>query len=322
MPSEDRTAVAVEAIRPRVELFNSAVATTTEQIRGLLAGTGESREDQSIALGDFAAGHVDVERFSAFIRQDAKVEPTAEQPIRAAQRALDDLLDMSDSLFVLELEQGANLGAAVAERLATIGNAFSAAHVVALAKRGQYRDEEHKQLLNGLPYANWSHAERELAPGLVIELEGADFTPAQVAPYLDAGMKMVFVVKGDAPAAALARLVTPGIFVQQVIEGAGLDAFAAWDGTAVAAVMPKGAVSFVHDPAAGETTFERFTTLELPKEIRRRTIGGISPAQQSEDLQLLETLAVVPSPTGEAASDPAGKLSAWLLSQTSLASDG
>jgi len=37
---------------------------------------------------------------------------------------------------------------------------------------------------------------------------------------------------------------------------------------------------------------------------------------------LLQTLAVVPSPTGEAASDPAGKLSAWLLSQTNLAGDG
>ena len=322
MPSDEPTAVAVEAIRPRVELFNSTLATTSEQIRGLLAGTGESPEDQTVALGNFAAGHVDVERFSSFTRRPEKVEAAAEQPIRAAQRALDDLLHMSESLFVLELEKGANLGAAVSDRLAAIGNAFSAAHVVELAKRGRYREEEHGHLLDGLPYADWSHAERKLAPGLVIELDGSDFTPAQVAPYLDAGMKMVFVVRGDAPAAALARLVTPGTFVQQVIEGAGLDAFAAWEGTAVAAVMPAGAVSFVHDPAAGDTSFERFTTLEMPREIRRRNIGGISPAQQSEDLLLLESLAVVPTPTGEAASDPAGKLSAWLLSQTSLASDG
>jgi hypothetical protein len=322
MPSEERTAVAVEAIRPRIELFNSALATTSEQIRGLLAGTGESPEDQTVALGNFAAGHVDVERFSAFTRRPEKVESAAEQPIRAAQRALDDLLHMSESLFVLELEKGTNLGAAVSERLAAIGNAFSAAHVVELAKRGRYREEEHGHLLDGLAYADWSHAERELAPGLVIQLDGSDFTPAQVAPYLDAGMKMVFVVTGDASAAALARLVTPGTFVQQVIEGAALDAFAAWNGTAVAAVMPKGAVSFVHDPAAGDTSFERFTTLEMPKEIRRRNIGGLSPAQQSEDLQLLESMAVIPSPAGEAASDPAGKLSAWLLSQTSLASDG
>ncbi|MFC1690377.1 hypothetical protein ACFL07_12125, partial [Pseudomonadota bacterium] len=289
---------------------------------GLLAGTGESPEDQTISLGNFASGHVDVERFSAFTRQAAKVAPEAELPIRAAQRALEDLLHMGDSLFILKLLEGSNLGARVAERLATIGNAFSAAHVVELAKRGEYQEEKHGLLLGGLAYSDWSQAERALAPGLVIELDGADFTPAQVVPYLDAGMKMIFVVEGDAPAAALARLVTPGVYVQQTMEESGLDALAAWEGTGVAALLPKGAVTFVHDPAAGETTYERFTTLEFPGEIRKRAIGGVSAAQQAEDLKLLETLAVVPSLTGEAASDPAGKLSAWLLSQTSLAGDG
>lgn len=322
MPFDDRTKAALEAIRPRAERFHSAVATTMEQIRGLLAGTGESPDDQSVALGNFAAGHVDVERFSAYTRRAAKVDPEAELPIRAAQRALEDLLHMEDNLFVLQLTEGKNLGAEVGRRLATIGNAFSAAHVVDLAKRGQYRDEQHGQLLNGLAYADWSRAERTLAPGLVIVLDGADFTPAQVAPYLDAGMKMVFVVDEDAPAAALVRLVTPGVFVQQVVDASGLEAFSAWEGTAVAALLPAGATVFVHDPSAGETTYERFTVLEIPKEIRKRAIGGISVRQQAEDLDLLKTLAVVPTPTGEAASDPAGKLSAWLLSQTSLAGDG
>ena len=322
MPSEEFTRKALEAIKPRTERFHTAVATTMEQIRGLLAGTGESPEDQTIALGNFAQGHVDVGRFSAFTRQAAKVESEAELPIRAAQRALDDLLHMGGNLFVLELTEGANLGAHVSKRLTTIGNAFAAAHLVELAKRGQYLEEQHAHLLDGLAYADWSQAERALAPGLVIELCGADFTPSQVAPYLDAGMKMVFVVEGDAPAAAMARLVTPGVFVQQAVEDSALDAFSAWEGTAAAALLPKGAAVFVHDPAAGETTFERFTTLELPKEVRKRAIGGISAGQQAEDLELLEALAVVPSPSGEAASDPAGKLSAWLLSQTSLAGDG
>lgn len=322
MPSDDRTRIALKAIHPRAELFSSALATTMEQIRGLLAGTGESPEDQTIALGNFAAGHVDVERFSTFTRQSAKVEPAAELPIRAAQRALDDLLHMGDNLYVLKLNKGADLGARVAERLATIGNAFSAAHVVDLAKRGRYEQEQHAHLLDGLAYADWSQAERALAPGLVVELDGADFMPAQVAPFLDTGMKMVFVVEGDAPAAALARLVTPGVFVQQTPDESALDEFQSWEGTAVAALMPQGGVAFVHDPAAGQTTFERFTTLELPREIRKRAIGGISAAQQAEDLKLLEALSVVPSPTGEAASDPAGKLSAWLLSQTSLSGDG
>ena len=322
MPSETRTDHALKAIRPRAELFHSAVAITMEQIRGLLAGTGETPDDQTVALGHFADGHVNVERFSTFTRKAAKVESDAEVPIRAAQRALDDLLHMGDNLFVLKLDAGANLGAMVADRLLTMGNAFSAAHVVDLAKRGQYREDKHAHLLDGLAYADWSQAERALAPGLVIELDGTDFTPVQIAPYLDAGMKMVFVVEGDAPAAALARLVTPGVFVQQTADEDGLEAFTDWEDTAVAALLPDGAVTFVHDPAAGETTYERFTTLDLPREIRKRAIGGISPRQQAEDLELLQALAVVPSPSGEAAADPAGKLSAWLLSQTSLASEG
>ncbi|MBT8053807.1 MAG: hypothetical protein HKN57_08355 [Xanthomonadales bacterium] len=321
MPSEDRTAIALEAIRPRTELYHSAVATTLEQVSGLLAGTGESPEDQSIALGDFARGHVNVERFSTFTRGSAKIDPSAEQPMRAAQQALNELLRKGNSLFVLKLMEGANLGVQVAKRLATIGTAFSAAHVIELARRGQFSEDRHAFLLDGLAFSDWSQAERALAPGLVIELDGADFIPALVAPYLDAGMKIAFVVDGDAPAAALSRLVTPGVFVQQTSDESGLDAFTAWEGTAVAALLPKGAAAFVHDPEAGETTYERFTTLELPGEIRKRAIGGISVFQQAQDLQLLQTLAVVPSPSGEAASDPAGKLSAWLLSQTSLAGD-
>ena len=323
MPFNEKTAIALEAIRPRKERFLSAIAATTEEVRGLLSGTGESSEDQTIALGNFAHGHVDAERFAAFTRTAARLDTDAQEPVRAAQRALNDLLHIEDHLFVLQLEQGANLGAEVAARLATIGDAFAAAHLVELAKRGAYREAEHAHLLDGLPYAAWSRAERALAPGLVVELAGADLTPAQVAPYLDAGMKIVFVVVDDeAPAAAMARLVTPGVFVQQVVGDAGLDAFAAFAGTAAAALLPDGAAVFTHDPSAGETTYERFTTLELPREIRKRAIGGISVAQQAEDYALLEALAVVPTPSGEAASDPAGKLSAWLLSQANLVGEG
>jgi hypothetical protein len=321
MPFKEQTAAALAAIRPRKERFLSAIATTTEVIRGLLAGTGESAEDQTVALGNFAHGHVDVERFSAFTRTAARVDTAAEKPIRAAQRALNDLLHFGDRLFVLQVPPGASLGAEIAGRLATIGDAFAAAHVVDLARRGAYREDQHGHLLDGLPFAQWSHAERALAPGLVVEVAGGDFTPVQAAPYLDAGMKMVFVVDGDAPAAAMSRLVTPGVFVQQSGD-ASFEAFTAFEGTAAAAVLPAGGVEFVHDPEAGETTYERFTTLEFPREIRKRAIGGVSVAQQAEDYALLEALAVVPGPSGEAASDPAGKLSAWLLSKTNLVGEG
>lgn len=318
MPSEDRTHTALEAIRPRLEQFHSALAVTSEEIRGLLSGRVESSEDQSVALGKFASGHVDVERFSRFTKQAARVDGTAEGPIRAAQGVLDKLLQQGDELFILKLPEGANLSELVDHRLSVIGLAFAAAHVVDLAKRGLYREQEHAGLLEGLAWSEWSQSERALAPGLVVELAGADFVPAQAAGYLDAGFKLLFVVEGDAPAAAMARLVTPGVFVAQVTDESALEAFAAFEGTAAAAILPEGAVEFVHDPGAGETTYERFTTLELPREIRKRGIGGISVAQQAEDLALLNALAVVPAASGDAAADPAGKLSAWLLNQTNL----
>lgn len=322
MPSDKRTAAALEAIRPRKERFLSALAATTEQIRALLAGTGDTAEDQSVSLGNFAQGHVDVTRFSAFTRQATKVDTAAQAPIRAAQREINDLLEIGDRLFVLDLTEGANLAAQVAKRMATIGCAFSAAHVTELAMRGEYDEERHAHLIDGLAFSDWSQAERALAPGLVIVLEGTDFVPAQVAPYLDAGMKMVFVVDGDAPPAAMSRLVTPGVFVQQTSSEDGLEAFMAHDGTAAAALLPPGVVEFVHDPKAGDSTFERFTTLSWPNEVRKRAVGGISRAQQAEDLGLLRALAEVPAPAGTAASDPAGKLSAWLMSQTNLVGEG
>jgi hypothetical protein len=322
MPSEERRGVALNAIRPCIDKFRSAVAKTSEEIRALLGGTGNVPDDQSAALGFFARGHVDVDRFSVFTPKSARIAEAAEAPTRAAQAVLDDMLGSGDDPFVLTLEEGEDLAGKVAERLAQIGRVFSAAHVVELAQRGKYVEEEHAALLERNPFAQWSRSERALAPGLVVELPGTVFTPAQVVPFLDTAMKMVFVVEDDASAAALARVISPGVFVQQETGDGALDAFKDFPGTAVAALMSSEAVSFVHDPRAGETTYERFVSLAFPKELKKRSIGGISAAQQAEDYALLETLSVVPTPTGEAASDPAGKLSAWLLSQADLASGG
>jgi len=322
MPSEDRKRTALDAIRPRIERFQAAVAKTTEEVRGLLAGSGDVANDQTASLGYFARGRVNVDRFSTFTPKSARISEAAETPTRAAQEVLKAVLALGDDLFVLTMEAGQDLGVQVAERLAQIGRAFAAAHVVELAERGQYSDAEHGHLLTSYPFVQWSRSERALAPGLVIELPGSAFTASSIVPFLDGSMKIVFVIDGESSAAALSRVISPGVFVQQETGDAPLEDFTAFKGMAVAALMPDDAVSFVHQPAAGETTYERFVSLTFPKEVRKRAIGGISAAQQAEDYALLETLSVVPTPTGEAASDPAGKLSAWLLSQADLASGG
>jgi hypothetical protein len=318
MPSDERKQIALDAIRPRIEQFHSALAVTADQVRGFLAGSNNAEDDQSEALGFFAKGKVNIERFASFTPRAARTDAAAEVPIRAAQEVLKSLLAQGDELFIIETEEGKGLGHQLSVRLASIGRAFAAARVIDMAKSGAYKEDKHAATLERFPYAMWNSSERALAPALLVEVSGADFKPSAIVPLLDTNMKIVFNVSGDAPAAALSRVISPRVFVQQETGSASLEAFAAFKGIAVTAFLPTTAVSFVHDPSAGSTTYERFVSVTFPKEIRKRAIGGISPAQQAEDYTLLESLSVPPEIAGDAASDPAGKLSAWLLNQTNL----
>ncbi len=318
MASEERRALALDAVRPQIELFRSALTVTSNQVQALLAGSGDNEADKSEALGYFAKGKVNMERFNSFTPKAARTDAATEAPMRAAQAVLKSLLAQGDDLFIIESENGRGLGHQLSVRLALIGRAFAAARVVDLARNGAYKEDKHAATLERFPYALWNSSERALAPALVIEVSGEDFKPSAIVPLLDANMKIVFNVLGDAPAAALSRVISPRVFVQQEIGDAKLEEFTAFKGIAVAAFLPSTAVSFVHNPTAGSTTYERFVSITFPKEVRKRAIGGISPAQQAEDYTLLESLSVPPEIAGEAASDPAGKLSAWLLSQTNL----
>jgi len=318
MPSEERRVLALDAVRPRIEQFHSALALTTNQVRGLLTGAGDSAEDHSEALGFFAKGKMNMERFASFTRKAANIDTTAEAPTRAAQEVLQSLLAQGDDLFVIKVGKGEDLGQQVSARLESIGRAFAAARIVDLAKSGAYKEDKHAATLEGFPYASWNSSERALSPALVVEVNGEDFKPSLIVPLLDTNMKIVFNVLGDTPAAALARVITPGTFVQQETGDDKLEAFTAFKGIAVAAFVANTAASFVHNPSAGATTYERFVSMKFPNEVRKRAVGGISPTQQAEDYKLLESLSVPPAIAGDAASDPAGKLSAWLLSQTNL----
>jgi len=318
MSFEERKAAALDAVRSRIDQFHSALIVTSDQVRGLLAGSGKTVDDQNETLGFFAKGKMNMERFASFSPKAPRIEAEAEAPVRAAQEVLKSLLDEGDELFVIKTVPGRGLGHQLSVRLAHIGRAFAAARVVDLAKNGAYKEDKHAATLERFPFAQWNSSERALAPALVVEVSGEDFKPSAIVPLLDTNMKIVFNVTGDAPAAALSRVISPRAFVQQETGDENLEAFTAFKGIAVAAFLPDTAVSFVHDPSAGSTTYERFVSITFPKEVRKRAIGGISPAQQAEDYTLLESLSVPPEIAGEAASDPAGKLSAWLLSQTDL----
>ena len=47
MPFEERKACALDAVRSRIEQFHSALTVTSDQVRGLLAGSGNTEDDQS-----------------------------------------------------------------------------------------------------------------------------------------------------------------------------------------------------------------------------------------------------------------------------------
>jgi hypothetical protein len=318
MPFEERSASALDAVRPRVDQFKAALVVTADHISGLLSGAGSTKDDQDEALGFFAKGKMNLDAFANFAKKGTTLGPDAEAPVKAALAVIKDLEAQGDDLFVLKTEPGKGLGHQLSVRLAQIGTAFAAARVVEMARNGAYKEDKHAATLERFPYAQWNSSERAMAPALVVEVDGEDFKPSAVVPLLDTNMKIVFNVTGDAPAAALSRVISPAVFVQQETGDGNLDAFKAFKGIAVAAFLPDTAVSFVHDPSAGSTTYERFSSISFPKEVRKRPIGGISPAQQAEDYALLESLSVPPEIAGEAATDKAGKLSAWLLSQTDL----
>ena len=320
MPSDERRAMALDAVRSRIEQFHSALTVTSNQVSALLAGSGDTETDKAEALGHFAKGKMNMEAFNSFTQKAPSIDTDVEAPVRAAQAVLKSLLAEGDNLFVIKTIPGKGLGHQLSVRLASIGRAFAAARVVDLAKNGAYKEDKHAATLERFPFSQWNSSERALAPALVVEVLGSDFKPSAIVPLLDTNMKIVFNVTDDAPAAALSRVISPRVFVQQETGDAELEAFTAFKGIAVAAFLPSSAVSFVHDPSAGSTTYERFVSIKFPKEVRKRPIGGISPAQQAEDYTLLESLSVPPEIAGEAASDPAGKLSAWLLSQTDLSS--
>jgi hypothetical protein len=151
-------------------------------------------------------------------------------------------------------------------------------------------------------------------------VNGPDLRAEGLAEFLDGALKVVLVVRGDAPAAPLARLLTPGVFVAQSADGSELARLAAHPGAGVLALVPETAARFVHDPLGGPEWWDRLAISRLPDAAPPPRLGGRSAAQQREELAHLAALARRPAPLPAPASpaapaDPAGQLAQWLLAQ-------
>ncbi len=334
MPSDERMEIALRALAGAVEKYHSAVVTTAEEVRGYLSSHQPANQNRgeavAVGLGKFAAGRIDIDRFSALLGDSGADDPSLTEKVEGAYKILSEIASGGDGIFRVDVRPGGRLGDAVANRLSDVGRAFAAGRVAGMATRGSLNAGNNDRQLGPLDFEVWNTSERQVAPPLAVEIDGADVRAGELAEFLDGNVKIVLVVRGESSPAPLVRLISPSVFVAQNSDETGLDRFARYEGPAVAAIVPETAARFIHDPTTGEGPWDRLEVTYMPEEAPKKPVGGISVRQQIEELEQLKALASCAGQAHAAAegeepvaeqmiSDhPVDKLAAWLLSQADL----
>ena len=337
MPSDERTQRVLATLADRVAPFRAALVAAREEIAAYLAAhrvrKGGPGEAAAATLGGFARGRIDADRFATVLDDRRLLSPEGEERLEECITVLDELQARGDALFVCEVPHGGDIGQVVDRALAEAGRVFGAARVFLAAKAGYYRAEDHHPLLRVFPFAAWSRAERELAPPLVVEVDGADLHPELVTDLLDGDAHFVFVVRGAASPAPLMRLISPTTLVLQAHDAARLGALAGYIGPAVAALVPAGCAEFIHDPRAGARFEHRLDITSLPDDAPRHALGSRSARQLGEELAQLRALqqvtraardvsvVLVPPETPSGVDGPAAveAVASWMLAQAGFA---
>lgn len=337
MPSD---AERIDAVRRALDGlrngYREATAAAAEEVEAILRAARTATEEErgpglAATLGALGAAHIDAESLAPLLDRERAPTAPALNAMEAAAAVLHEIAAEAEPDPV-EVPAGGNPAEAVGRALARIGRAFGAAHAVALARAGRFDRGEHGPWLRAYPFTRWNRRERQLAPPVVVTLDGPDLRPGGLAEYLDGGVKIVLLVRGEtAPPAPLARLVSPAVYVAQTRDGAQLTRLAAWSGPGVLAWVPECSAAFVHDPAAGPALGARIQVISEVSQ-PRRGLGGLSVAQLADELQQLQALAGPPpqvaaqaaatAGAGEKAAvqeSPVDRLAAWILSQASPA---
>lgn len=322
MPSDERTTLALRALARPIAAYRAAVVAVTERARGHLA-IGGGAERTRVELGQFAAGHIDPERFAKLFARGGDLDAMAERGVRHALDVLREIGDADDEIFLVSVPAGGRMSRVVASKLARLGRAFGAARVIELARAGAYRPAQHDAWLEEFPFDEWNRTERRLAPPIVVSVDGADLRVGALAEFADGAEKILIVVRGACAPAPLERLITPGTFVMQTADATQLARAAAVDGPAIAALVPSDAAAFVHDPASGDAPWKRLTVSTVPAKAPAHALGALSAWEQGEELKQLLALSQRPPEAavvanGASAPDPAEQLAAWLLERANL----
>lgn len=330
MPSDPRIAQALAALAQPTAEFRAAVEGALTQAVGFFDAHHASHEVRAaraaVGLGVFAEGRIDAARFAALFPPAGRGDASSLAALERAAQALKTVVGRGDDLFFAEVTSGRKLGATIDTALAEAGRAFGAIVLAELVRAGRYIPEQHDRLLDALEFHAWNRAERRFAPPLVVQLDGADLHAGALTDFADGRAKIILVVTGGCAPAPLARCITPGTFVMQSVDGAGLDLVAAFDGPAIVAMVPEGCATFTHDPRRGAEGWQRLTIGRMA-DAPKKAIGGVSAWQMAEDMRLLTDLARTPFsvPTRDGvgmpaigADDAVDRVTSWLLGQTGL----
>jgi hypothetical protein len=352
MPSDELARGALEILAGPRARFEETLTLSIEEIRGFLRSHRDPDEDQgervAHELGAFAQGRIDMDRFAALLQDSQSLDREVKHELEVALETLTRLRDRGDDLFLARVAPGGDLRDTVARALSEVGSALAAARLVEAAQSGGGQ-EERDASQKGFPFRRWSRDERGVAPPLVVQVEGGDLVAGGLDEFLDGSVKLVLVVTGKAPAAALAGLIAPGVWVEQTDSADKLADFAGGDVPGIAAVVPEGCAVFRF--RGDLTDGDRLEVESVPEGAPRARIGSISAAQQVRALALLEALAsgfggsagdsagtevglaeVAAPPAGSGvsetpppvaqpltpAADPAGALAGWLLQNADL----
>lgn len=329
MPSDDSLiGAALDAMQEPAEAFHSALAQAVEELRTFIARHQAADGDPSALaaseLGAFSEGRVDATRFAALAAQPETVELGDLHHVERAHEALSVAEKKGTDLLRTRVPGGGDLREVVARALGETGRVFGEIHRITPVLDGSGVAPGETSLKDGYPFALWTRAERAAAPPLFVELDGGDLNVGGLSEFLDGSQKIVLVVRGPAPPAALARLLSPGVFVMQTADPVALARAAAVHGPAIIALGTEGMVAFTHDPRAGSCYAERITVEEIPDVTSLPTSGF----RLREDVEHLRELAAsqaltVASPEApsrvaavdQADADPVDRLAGWLLQQ-------
>ncbi len=326
MPSDNLTELVLAGLEGPRNAFTSNLSAAAEQVRGTLAGLSadvETRNDLlKTQLGGFAAGRINIEKFSTFADGQKSVSAAAVPALKAAQQALLEMVEAGKELNKVRVAAGKNVRCGVRRGLKKVGRAFGAARVIEMAKAGTYNEAEHGHMLEGLDFGEWNPAERAMAPPLVVHVNGRSLHTAALSEFMDGGVKLVLLIDGPCSPAVLARLIAPGTFVMQCEDASAVDKFAEWNGHGVVAIVPPGSAAFTFAPIAGQSLADSLTITALPDDANLSPLGSMSVKQQAAELELLAALTganATPQEENDAPpANPVDQLAAFLLNKANL----